>query len=138
MFASSNFSVSSLARRAVSRAMLQASTAALILIGVALASMPASAAPRALAIAGSGHAAALAPSLDGHININTASGDQLQLLPGVGPATAAKIIEYRTRRPFGHPTHLMRIKGIGPKTFNAIRPYVVVEGETTLRAPAGP
>lgn len=74
--------------------------------------------------------------LEGHININEASAEQLQLLPGVGPATAAKIVRYRERRPFAHPSHVMRIKGIGRKTFTRLRPYLVVEGETTLhRAP---
>lgn len=74
----------------------------------------------------------LAPALEGQININEATAEQLILLPGVGPATAAKIVEYREHRLFHRPVHLMRVKGIGKKTFQRLRPYVTVEGPTTL------
>ncbi|MCA9709865.1 MAG: helix-hairpin-helix domain-containing protein [Myxococcales bacterium] len=77
--------------------------------------------------------AMLAPALEGQLNLNTATAEQLQLLPGVGPATAAKIIAYRERHPFRSLLHLMRIDGIGRKRFEAMRPYLVLEGETTLR-----
>lgn len=76
-------------------------------------------------------------TLEGRLNLNTATSDQLQLLPGVGPATASKIIAYRDRHPFRSVLHLMRIKGIGRKRFGAMRPYLAVDGETTLRV-AGP
>ena len=72
------------------------------------------------------------PELRGQVNLNTATVEQLDLLPGVGPATAAKIVNYRTRRPFRRPSHLMRIKGIGKKTFARLRKYLAVEGDTTL------
>lgn len=78
-------------------------------------------------------AAMLAPVLEGQINLNTATAEQLQLLPGVGPATAAKIIAYRERHPFRATVHLMRIEGIGRKRYDAVRPYLAIEGETTLR-----
>jgi len=77
--------------------------------------------------------ALLGAALEGQLNINTATTEQLVLLPGVGPATAAKIIEYRARHPFQKLVHLMRVKGIGRKTFDTIAPHLVVEGETTLR-----
>jgi competence protein ComEA len=72
------------------------------------------------------------PTLEGQVNLNTATAAQLDLLPGVGPATAEKILAYRERHPFHRPAQLMRIKGIGKKKFARIRAYLVVEGETTL------
>lgn len=78
----------------------------------------------------------LAPALDGRVNLNTATSEQLQLLPGVGPATASKLIAYRERHRFKAIVHVMRIKGIGRKRFEAMRPYLAIEGETTLRVAA--
>jgi len=71
-------------------------------------------------------------ALDGQLNLNTATARELELLPGVGPATSAKIISYRERHPFRSIRQLMRIKGIGSKRFGAMRPYLAIEGETTL------
>jgi competence protein ComEA len=81
--------------------------------------------------AASGHTIA-AVQLQGQLNMNTATEQQWQLLPGIGPATAAKIVAYRQRRPFRSLPQLMRIKGIGRKTFARIRPYLSLTGETTL------
>lgn len=123
-----------LVRRSLSRTTLHTSVLLAMLFGVAMASTQAQAAPAAHELLTTANAL----QLDGKININTASSDELRLLPGVGPATAAKILAYRIRRPFGHPTHLLRIKGIGRKTFNTMRRYLTVEGETTLHVPADP
>lgn len=77
-----------------------------------------------------------APELNGTVNINTADQKTLELLPGVGPSTAKKIISYRQKhKGFKETIHLMRIKGIGRKTFNALKPFVTVKGDTTLSAP---
>ncbi len=75
----------------------------------------------------------LAKTLDGKLNINTATAEQWALLPGIGPAIAARLVAYRSERPFTHVSHVMRVKGIGRKTYAAIRPYLTTEGETTLR-----
>ena len=77
---------------------------------------------------------AQAVQLRGQLNVNTATAAQWDLLPGIGPATAAKIVAYRTRRPFRSLSQLMRVKGIGHKTFADIRPYLTLTGETTLSA----
>lgn len=73
-----------------------------------------------------------APALEGQININTATAEQLELLPGVGPAMAQKILEYRKNRQFQETHHIVRIKGIGPKTFAKMKSYLVLKGDTTL------
>lgn len=57
------------------------------------------------------------------INPNTASRSQLQRLPRVGPATALAIIE---GRPYASVDELRRIKGIGPSTLEAMRPYLEI------------
>lgn len=66
------------------------------------------------------------------VNINTASVEQLRLLPGVGPSTAEAIVRLRNRRPFTRKEQLLKVKGIGPKTLRRLRPYLVLEGSTTL------
>lgn len=53
----------------------------------------------------------------GPVNINVATAEELQMLDGVGPVIAARIVAYRaTYGAFRHPEDLMRVKGIGPKT----------------------
>ncbi|MBN2717874.1 MAG: helix-hairpin-helix domain-containing protein [Deltaproteobacteria bacterium] len=65
------------------------------------------------------------------VNINNASEAELTYLPGIGPATAVHIVQYRQKQPFKQTKHLMRVKGIGRKTFQKIEKYIVVEGKTT-------
>lgn len=71
----------------------------------------------------------------GVVNINTADATQLALLPRVGASAAARIIQYRTQHgPFTKVTDLMQVKGFGEKTFERLRPYVAIDGKTTLAA----
>lgn len=51
------------------------------------------------------------------VNLNTASAEELTSLKGVGPSTAAKIIEYRSKHKFNTIEDVMNVKGIGEKTF---------------------
>jgi len=61
------------------------------------------------------------------VDINRASASELEALPGVGPATAEKIISEREANgPFTSPEDLMRVPGIGEKKFEAMREMVVV------------
>ena len=61
------------------------------------------------------------------ININSASETELEELPGVGPVTAAAIIDYRTQNgPFATIDDLIDVTGIGPSTLEQIRPFVTV------------
>ena len=78
-------------------------------------------------------AALPAGAADGVVNINTADAAALSLLPGVGPSTAGRIVEFRTDNgEFESPTDLMLVRGIGERSFERMRPYVTIEGETTL------
>lgn len=59
------------------------------------------------------------------VNINTASSAQLQTLPGIGPATAEKIIRYRDEHgPFQQIEDIMNVAGIGPATFDNIQDLI--------------
>ena len=61
------------------------------------------------------------------ININTAGETELEDLPGVGPVTAAAIIDYRTQNgPFTTVDDLIDVTGIGPSTLEQIRPFATV------------
>jgi len=61
----------------------------------------------------------------GPVNLNTADRAALDTLPGVGPATADSIIEYRQAQgPFLRPEDLLNVKGIGPAKFEKLRGYV--------------
>ena len=55
------------------------------------------------------------------IDVNAASLEALQDLPGVGPVTAAKIVE---GRPYMTVDDLLRVPGIGPKTLERLRPHL--------------
>lgn len=71
--------------------------------------------------------------IDGKANLNTASVELLQRLPGVGRGSAERIVERRARRPFHRIEELVRVKGFGVKRFQRVRRYLTVEGPSTLR-----
>lgn len=63
------------------------------------------------------------------IDLNLASAEELQRLPGIGPVLSKRIME---QRPFQKVDELRRVPGIGPKTMEKLRPLVCVRNEVGL------
>ncbi len=62
------------------------------------------------------------------ININTASQDELETLPGIGPSKAAAIIEYRSiHGPFTTYEDILGVTGIGEKTLDGFKDWIVIQ-----------
>ena len=81
------------------------------------------------------------------ININTANSEELQQVPGIGPATAEKILQMRkSYGPFKNVDDLLAIKGLGRKRLDKMRKYLTVSkspasnkpGPSAKPAPAPP
>ena len=67
--------------------------------------------------------------LGGVVNLNTATADDLDRLPGIGPIRAQAIINYRIRKGrFTSVDDLLAVDGIGPATVDQLRPLVTVSG----------
>ncbi|MDG2171127.1 MAG: helix-hairpin-helix domain-containing protein [Opitutales bacterium] len=66
------------------------------------------------------------PDLEGKLNINTATKEELILLLGIGPTYSTRIIE---ARPFNRIEDIQKIKGIGPKTFERIKNRISLTDE---------
>ncbi len=72
--------------------------------------------------------------LEGVVNINTASAEQLEMLPGVGEVRARAILaERKGRGGFKSIDDLRAVKGVGDSLLERMRPYVTVTGKTTAR-----
>jgi competence protein ComEA len=69
----------------------------------------------------------------GVVNINAASAEELERLPGIGPSRARAILALRAQlKRFTRLEELLRVKGIGRATFRRLRPLLSLQGETTL------
>lgn len=87
----------------------------------------------ALSIAGLPAAMASAGTLNGVINVNTASVEQLTLLPGIGESRAREIVALRKQRgAFRSVDALLSVKGIGEASLARMKPFVKLSGQTTL------
>jgi len=89
---------------------------ALLLAGPALASPP-----------------ARRPLGTGVVNLNTATVEQLDALPGISPRVAQDIVTHRRSHPFSRPEEVVRVKGFGRNRFERLRPHLAVTGPTTFR-----
>ncbi len=66
------------------------------------------------------------------LNLNTATAEELETLPGIGPELAGRIVAYRnTFGPFAQIEDILAVDGIGPKTLDKIKDLI------TLAAPGG-
>jgi competence ComEA-like helix-hairpin-helix protein len=73
------------------------------------------------------------------VNINTANSEQLQQVPGIGPATADKILQMRkSYGPFKSVDDLLAIRGLGAKRLEKMRKYLTVGGPPQSQKPASP
>ena len=67
------------------------------------------------------------PVEDKRVNLNTATLEELDALPGVGPSTAKNIIAYRENHGgFAAPEEIMNVKRIGEKTFDKLKAHITV------------
>ncbi len=107
---------------------MRISLATVLAIGAtAVISLPALAAVQAPAPVAAASAAPSKPAL----NLNTATLEQLETLPGIGRKTAERILEYRTKSgSFKRIEELMNVKGIGEKSFLKLKPLVAAPPKT--------
>ena len=69
----------------------------------------------------------------GVVNVNTATLEQLQQLPGVGETRARALVEARREKGgFRSIDELIAVHGVGKALLEKLRPYVTLEGKTTL------
>lgn len=64
------------------------------------------------------------------IDLNRAGAAELERLPRIGPSMARRIVAYREAHGrFTQPEDVMRVTGVGPKTYEALQPYVTMEND---------
>ena len=69
------------------------------------------------------------------VDLNSATAEQLQQVPGIGPSTAKAIVNFRQKSgPFQKVEDLLAIKGISKARFEKMRPYLTI-GSPTASSP---
>ena len=108
--------------------MRTASRSTRALLGGLIAALAVSLAASAVAAADS------KPTFTGVVNVNTASSEQLQLLPGIGEARARAIVSMRKQNGgFKSLEQLTEVKGIGDAMLERLRPHLSLNGKTSAR-----
>jgi competence protein ComEA len=92
-------------------------------------SKPARPAKKDMAVASKPGGAKKDAALGDLVDVNKATAEELQRLPGIGPTLAARIVEKRKTAPFKSADDLRRVSGIGPKTLDKLRPHVTAGKE---------
>ena len=78
--------------------------------------------------------AGMAISGHGQLNVNTATAEELQLLPGIGATIAQNIIDYRKANgPFTAIDDLVKVKGVGDAKLKNMRNFIKLEGTSDYR-----
>ncbi|MDQ1273842.1 MAG: hypothetical protein QG591_2472 [Planctomycetota bacterium] len=73
--------------------------------------------------------------VEGKVNINTATADQIAVLPGIGPKLAAEVVKYRVNNGnFKVIDDLKKVSGVGDKKLEKIKGFIVIEGDTTIKS----
>ena len=73
--------------------------------------------------------------IEGKVNINTATEEQIAVLPGVGPKLASEVVSYRKAKgDFKEVEDLKKVNGMGDKKFEKVKNFIVIEGETTIKS----
>jgi competence ComEA-like helix-hairpin-helix protein len=74
------------------------------------------------------------PAVTGKLNINTATAEQLEMLPGVSAKKAQALIDYRTKNGnFKNIEDLRKVPGIKQKKVDKVKAYLIFDGATTLK-----
>ena len=77
--------------------------------------------------------------LKGNIDINSATAEELQALPGIGPKYSADIVAYRqSHSGFRYPEELMEIRGIASKRYANLLPFIAMGDYAEQTAPEDP
>ncbi len=73
------------------------------------------------------------PRVSGVVNLNSATAEQLKMLPGVKQKAVDEIIAHRAKHPFTRPEELVNVKGFSRKRYQRVKPFLSVHGDSSIR-----